>query len=636
MQKLHPIILSILLILSKLPSADVPRTIFAINGSAETISKMTLDNNRITQNIARTGQVPNHIIAYNDMLYIVESGTSDIKILDPKTDRIVRTIALMPGANPWDIEFVGHERAFVSNYVMNTVAVVDLTEGKVSQEIPVGRGPEDIFIVDNLAFVTNTGYAGWGLPYEGGTVNIIDILTDAVIDTIAVPTNPQKAALAPDGRVHVLCTGDYAEEVGCVVVIDLYTGPAWNEPAVVDTIELGGAPGDLAITANGQAYAIAWGDDMNGFLYSYDALNGTVSHAADNPILVGPNVGQVLYDGREECLWIPTMKIWGGDGYVQKFDVATDSVVWTSDVFGNGTQKVALLEKIWEITPWADAVVAFSPGAGAGFGQNYLPDNVLGPPDQRPGLNDYMASNRPQEVLSLGHGGEIILGFADNIIIDGPGADFTVFENPFISMIDDEPFVEAGIVAVSQDGIDFIEFPYDTASWQGLAGVTPTRNSYEFTHPSVSGGDAFDLADVGLTWAAYVKITDLGDIKREGPWNGDFDLDAVVAVNYIANDGGSPVMSPRDLSLQQNYPNPFNAGTTIRFAIPFDGVVSLDIFNVSGQRLASLLNGPVQTGLHVVEWDGCNRQGQPVSSGVYLARLKVGERIEAIRMTLLR
>jgi len=146
-------------------------------------------------------------------------------------------------------------------------------------------------------------------------------------------------------------------------------------------------------------------------------------------------------------------------------------------------------------------------------------------------------------------------------IIDGDGADFTVFENAFISVIDNKPFVEAGIVAVSQDGINFVEFPYDTATWAGLAGVTPTKDNYHFTDPNLSGGDPFDLADVGLEWARFVKITDLGDIKKEGTWNGDFDLDAVVAINYEA---GLPAavneesVTPNHFELAQNYPNPFN------------------------------------------------------------------------------
>ena len=335
--------LFIMFILSSFLFADVPRTLYTINSSAETISKMELSSKSITQNIAKTGQAPNQIVAHNEMIYVIDSGTSDIKILDPRTDRIVKTIALKPGANPWDIEFVSTTTAYVSNWVANTVSVVDLEAGEIIKEIDVGKGPEDIMILNNQAFVTNTGYAGWGVPYEQGTVSIIDILTDTVIDTLPVPTNPQKAALAPDGKIHVLCTGDYDEKTGRVAIIDLYTGPMWNVPAVVDTIELGGSPGDLTITPAGKAYAIAWGDGVNGFLYSYDAFNGAVSHNSQNPLLIGPNTGHVVYDGRENCLWIPYMAEWGGDGFVQKFNVGLDSVVWVSDAISNGTQKVTIL-----------------------------------------------------------------------------------------------------------------------------------------------------------------------------------------------------------------------------------------------------------------------------------------------------
>ena len=632
-------LLSILLVLSMQVQADVPRTMYIMNGSGETVSKMIMDSKAITQNIAPTGQMPNQIVAHHTMVYILDSGTSDIKILDPRSDRIIKTIPLQPGANPYDIEFVGVNKAYVTNWVNNTVSVVDLDQGSILKDIDVGKAPQDIMVLNNQAFVTNTGYAGYGSPYEQGTVNIIDILTDTVIDTIKVPTNPQKTCVSPDGNIHVLCTGDYGEQVGRVAVINLYSGPMYNIPAVVDTIELGGAPGDLEITPSGKGYAIAWGDDTNGFLYSYDVFSGTVSHNADNPVKVGPNTGHLLYDGKEDCLWIPYMTFFGGDGFVQKYDIATDSVVWISDVLGNGSQKIAILEPIWDITPWADAVASFTPGSGAGFGENYFPDNVLGPPDQSPGLNEYTASSKPQEVLSLGHGGEIILEFKDNTIVDGDGVDFTVFENPFISFVDNKPFVEAGIVSVSQDGETFVEFPYDTATWEGLAGVTPMKNNYEFTDPGVSGGDLFDLATVGLEWASYVKITDLGDIKQEGDWNGDFDLDAVVAVNYTSTAvrrENQTVSSPMDFHLSQNYPNPFNPSTTIEFTLSKPGDISLDVYNIFGQRVRTLKKGPVSAGRLQVTWDGRDQSGRLVPSAPYIAQLKTDEGVKRIRMILLR
>jgi YVTN family beta-propeller protein len=632
-------LLSFIFCLSSFVNADIPRSMYVLNGSAETVSKMVIETGEVQQNVALTGQVPNRLVVHQDMIYVLDSGTSDIKMINPMTDEVVRTIALKPGANPYDMAFVGQGKLYVSNWIANTISIVDVESGTITGEIATGKGPEGVLLVNNDAFVANTGYAGWGVPYEQGAVSVIDILADTVKHSVEVPTNPQKIVLASDGRLHVLCTGDYAENLGKVAVIDLYTGPLYDTPAVVNIIDIGGAPGDLVITPSGKAYCIAWGDGAHGFLYSYDASNGEVFHNADDPILVGPNTGQLVYDARERCLWIPYMKMWGGDGHVQKYDIENDTVVWTSNVLGAGTQFVAILEKIWQPTPWADAVVSFTPGSDAGFGANYFPNNILGPPDQAAGLSEYSSSNKPQEVLSLGTGGEIVLSFDDNYIVDGTGADFTVFENVFISFLDNQPFVEAGIVAVSQDGKNFVEFPYDTATWAGLAGVTPTKDNFNFIDPVVSGGDKFDLADVGLDWARYVKITDLGDIKKEGAWNGDFDLDAIVAIHYEA---GMPAsvneesITAEQFELVQNYPNPFNPQTTISFSLEADAETTVQVFNVNGQLVKTLAQSTLSEGRHNVVWNGTDETGANVGSGVYLARLTVGDRVKMIKMSLIR
>ncbi|MEO1338440.1 MAG: cell surface protein, partial [Myxococcota bacterium] len=92
--------------------------------------------------------------------------------------------------------------------------------------------------------------------------------------------------------------------------------------------------------------------------------------------------------------------------------------------------------------PYATEVVSFEPGPGAGFGQAGLPEVVLGPPM---GLGVGAGSI---DVLSLGVGGSIVLGFAAPII-DGPGPDFVVFENPFfIGGASDALFAELGRVSV--------------------------------------------------------------------------------------------------------------------------------------------------------------------------------------------
>jgi hypothetical protein len=186
--------------------------------------------------------------------------------------------------------------------------------------------------------------------------------------------------------------------------------------------------------------------------------------------------------------------------------------------------------------PFADAVVSFTPGSGAGFGADKLPGIVLGPPRGGGELQGSL------DVLSLGNGGVIVLRFDVPLICDGPGPDLTVFENPFhVGSIDGPVFEEYGIVAVSQDGEHFVTFPYDPVSHAGLAGRNPVLsnpdNGISPLDPSVSGGDQFDLADVGLAWAAYVRVTDPGDsIPDPGnlipPGNtAGFDLDAMAALH---------------------------------------------------------------------------------------------------------
>jgi len=69
------------------------------------------------------------------------------------------------------------------------------------------------------------------------------------------------------------------------------------------------------------------------------------------------------------------------------------------------------------------------------------------------------------------------------------------------------------------------------------------------------------------------------------------------------------------------YPNPSNPNTTIRFALPEPGHVRLDLFNVLGRRVCSLINGEKQAGLYDVMWEGLDDRGVPVSTGEYVIRL---------------
>jgi predicted outer membrane repeat protein len=96
------------------------------------------------------------------------------------------------------------------------------------------------------------------------------------------------------------------------------------------------------------------------------------------------------------------------------------------------------------------------------------------------------------------------------------------------------------------------------------------------------------------------------------------------------------VLLPTTLELGQNYPNPFNPETVIGFALPDAGNVRLEIFDLLGRKVVTLLEGPMNPGAHQVRWDGFNQQGSPVASGIYLYRLQVGAQQIQKKMVLLR
>lgn len=182
-------------------------------------------------------------------------------------------------------------------------------------------------------------------------------------------------------------------------------------------------------------------------------------------------------------------------------------------------------------------VVSFTPTDCAGFGAASLPGIVMGPPV---GGGADMGG---VDVVSLGSGGEIIVSFEPNAIVDGPGTDLVVFENPFnIAGNPKNPYAEPGEISVSDDGTTWKTFPCTatTFPYGSCAGWHPVysnpTNQISPFEPA-AGGDRFDLADLGVTHARYVRVRDRTHeacSSQPGPGrattNG-FDLDAMAIVN---------------------------------------------------------------------------------------------------------
>jgi hypothetical protein len=172
-------------------------------------------------------------------------------------------------------------------------------------------------------------------------------------------------------------------------------------------------------------------------------------------------------------------------------------------------------------------------GPGAGFGQDEMPQVVFGPPEGGGALQGSL------DVVSLGDGGTITLGFGAQTIVDGEGPDFIVFENVFFQGGDeDSPFFELATVEVSSDGVSWVAFPCTALEvpFGSCAGWNPiyagsAEPSIDPADPDVAGGDAFDLAALGLTEARFVRVTDRADQVQAS-----FDLDAVALVHSVCAD----------------------------------------------------------------------------------------------------
>ena len=85
-----------------------------------------------------------------------------------------------------------------------------------------------------------------------------------------------------------------------------------------------------------------------------------------------------------------------------------------------------------------------------------------------------------------------------------------------------------------------------------------------------------------------------------------------------------------------NYPNPFNPTTTISFNLSSNSDVSVEVYNVKGQKVKTLLKEKMNQGQHEVVWNGLNEKNKPVSSGVYLYKVKAGNQETVKRMILLK
>jgi subtilisin family serine protease len=136
--------------------------------------------------------------------------------------------------------------------------------------------------------------------------------------------------------------------------------------------------------------------------------------------------------------------------------------------------------------------------------------------------------------------------------------------------------------------------------------LAPTGNPYEYVANILA--ISLDSGSVG-----YFTYADNAGRSRRNPFNAP---DSVFSLAIT-----TPSI-PENVRLYANYPNPFNSGTSIIAEVPVFSAVELDIYNLLGQKVRTLFRGTTMLPQIVLRWDGRDDSGRPVSTGVYLYRLK--------------
>jgi len=131
---------------------------------------------------------------------------------------------------------------------------------------------------------------------------------------------------------------------------------------------------------------------------------------------------------------------------------------------------------------------------------------------------------------------------------------------------------------------------------------------------------------VGQTYYYMVYAIDANGNSSEGT--------NMVSTSIVSVDDAQAL--PTAFGLSQNYPNPFNPTTSIEFAIPEASQVSLEIYNLLGQRVRTLVNGYVTAGYINTQWDGLDQNGMELSSGTYIYRLKTADTNFSKKMVLMK
>ncbi|RMD92383.1 MAG: T9SS C-terminal target domain-containing protein, partial [Calditrichaeota bacterium] len=382
------------------------------------------------------------------------------------------------------------------------------------------------------------------------------------------------------------------------------------------------------------------------FIAKSNTPNGMqVKFSISDIIANDPNGNTITLTPSGLIITINSMVVWPGDtdnnGQVNQADVLPIGLCWNKT--GPPRPNASISWVAQPATPWVPESCTYADANG---------DGIVNQADVLPiGLNwgrshsssssqvsgvmptgaDIFSGNLNLKINGKGNPGELfwIEIYAEGVT-DLFGISFELVYNP-------TTYVQAeSVESGAWFGDDLVFFP-NIDNTLGKVSVGISRKAGQ---GGISGSGL--IARIKMKMAAnapmgYKTNLTLQNVQANDPMGNSisFDLGQGIIVTEVKS--GTDTHLPAHFQLFENYPNPFNPETIITYEIPKPTVVQLDIFNLLGKHIYSLVNHkPQQAGKYRVKWNGRDQYGQPVPGGMYIYQLKAGDFIQARKMVLLR
>jgi hypothetical protein len=346
--------------------------------------------------------------------------------------------------------------------------------------------------------------------------------------------------------------------------------------------------------------------------YLYDMELITVDHSSSTKI--GCSVDGNIFAYRETLLPLSAVDHTGTDQLAVL--VSEDKIIYRSEGYGHLT------------------ITFPNPGIESGFSFNAPPK--LPCPHEDPG--DPFPKAVPEEELPPSAlTVELLTDDGDWVILPDVPARKNAVAEFVLSALPMEITSEVLTIRISwEDG-----FSTDVIRQHIPAEETPFVSSW-----SIESHDLSLSKPVAGTWSGFDGETPLvlaqGDYLEFSfaptPAAGELKRDYILRAvgRYQPDNSVFSDILPVSFQLYHNYPNPFNPVTTIRYDLPDASQVKLEVYNVLGQRVATLVDESQEAGQHQVDWNSVDSDGRPVASGIYFYRLTADEYIETKKMMLLK